>query len=676
MVDLKDFIFPFVVPKVLFFRSVILVTFLAYLLLIWQDRKYLPSKNAVFLATTAFIFIAFLSSVLGVDWHNSFWGNFERMEGYLTLLCLYLYMVLLAIFFKEKKDWLWFLNGFLIVGILVIFVGLLQRLAPADDPFLSIGGSGRVYGTLGNFIYFGHFSLFVIWLSALLYQWSDFKHKIWVYLPAGLFGLYGMFLAGSRGPFVGLFISLIFFGVGLVVISKNRKIKIGGAIVGVLMAVILGLAVFTNTSLFNGIPAIKGLREIATFEGTANTRLMAWKIAWQGFLDRPVLGWGWFNYYPVFNLYYNPQFLEHGWGETWFDHAHNQYFDLLATTGALGLISYLLIFILIFYYLYRLAKKDSLNKYLALIFGALIISHLVNNFFVFEDASSYMLNFTMLAFVVYLWTCDSSKNVLNDKTKQAVQQNNEIGRKIYEKTALILVWPIFLVSVYLLYYGNYKAYQANTGALKAVLAFYEDPIKTGSLLKEMANFNSPHQRDIANSFGEEINKITPVVETSPQYSEYLKLLQIGVDILEPNLAKTNLDARHMLVLSQLYKYQYFGGDETVLDKMDKLFVDLVKISPNRQQVYYYWSEYFLLKGDYDNAIAKVQKTLADDDKLWNGYWMLAKIEGSRGNWAKSKEYLDKALERHMGISSENQFFVDTINQQSKNILSTSSIQIN
>ena len=60
-----------------------------------------------------------------------------------------------------------------------------------------------------------------------------------------------------------------------------------------------------------------------------------------GFLERPILGWGWYNYYTVFDRHYQPNFFRHGWTETWFDHSHNQYFDMLATGGIAGFLSYL-----------------------------------------------------------------------------------------------------------------------------------------------------------------------------------------------------------------------------------------------------------------------------------------------------------------------------------------------
>ena len=39
-------------------------------------------------------------------------------------------------------------------------------------------------------------------------------------------------------------------------------------------------------------------------EGTIYGRIVIWKIAWQGFLERPLLGWGPENYSIVFSKYY------------------------------------------------------------------------------------------------------------------------------------------------------------------------------------------------------------------------------------------------------------------------------------------------------------------------------------------------------------------------------------
>jgi len=653
-IGLDSYLFPFIVPKALFFRSVVAVAFIIYLALIWDDKKYLPQKNLLLLVTGLFLLATFLSAVFGVDFTNSWWGNFERMEGVHSLLYFYLYLVMVVGLFKTKKDYLFLLNIVLGVGVLVMLLGVIQYFAPQDKPFLTVGGSNRVYSTLGNFIYYGQYGLAVFWLSWLLLFFAD-KAKTYlkfIYGATALTGVVGLFLAGSRGPFLSLFISLIVFGLGLLFITKNKKIKIAGLVGSLIVLVLVGTAIFSSSKIFSSVPAISGLHEIYTRASTANTRIMAWEIAWKGFLDRPVLGWGWFNYHAVYDKHYNPKFLEHGWGETWFDHAHNQYFDVLATTGAVGLISYLAIFVFMFYGLWRLYKHEKISAFVWLASCAFIIGHLVNNFFVFEHLSSYLLLFVFIGFICVL------SNLEKEPTNN-IKLNKFLSIGL---DALIII--VFVFNLYFLYYGNYMAYKANTTTRNIIVAFQSKPAEVIKQMVQYSDIPNAHQRDVRAGFTKVINSVQPIRAESAQAGLYREFLNNGTKILEDHIKDFPTDTRRKLLLTQMYKDIYLAGDTSVTKRMEELFVDLSKQSPQRQQVYYYWPELKLFEDKYDEAIKLVEKTIIESDKIYNGYWLLTKIEGSRSNWQKAREYLGKALERGMEITDSNRWMINTINDNS------------
>ena len=658
IVGLDHYIFPFIVPKAIFFRSVVAVAFFVYLTLLWNDKKtFLPKKNTLLIVAGLFLLATFLSAIFGVDWVNSWWGDFERMEGVHTLLYFYVYLVMLTAVFKEKKDYVFLLKIILSVGVIVMLLGIIQRFAIRENPFISLGGSNRVYSTLGNFIYYGQYGLAVFWLSWLLLFLSD-KAKTyykWIYGATSLLGVVGMFLAGSRGPFLAFFVSLIVFGLGSLFVTKNKKIKVAGLVVSLAMVALIATAIFSNSKIFASIPAIHGLSEIYTRTGTANTRIMAWEIAWKGFLDKPVFGYGWFNYHVVFDKYYNPKFLEHGWGETWFDHAHNQYFDVLATTGAVGLITYLAVFVVMFYWLWRLYKREKITAWIWLAANAFIVGHLINNFFVFEHLSSYLLLFVFIGFVVVLH--NTNRDVEDKKMKKVLS----IGLDLFIVVA-------FILNLYFLYYGNYISDKANRDTRDVLTQFQVNPPQVIKQMVSNSAVPNPHQRDVRASFVNMTNKVKPVRQGEDKVVLYRNFMADAIKILEDHVKDYPLDIRRKLLLTQMYKDVYLAGDKSVAGRMEKLFIDLSELSPDRQQVYYYWAEFKLLEDKYDEAVKITKKTTSDSDKIYNGYWFLAKIEGSRSEWQKAREYLDKALERGMEVADSNRWMINTIKDNSSSTI--------
>ena len=84
---LTSFIFPFIVPKILLFRSAVEVMLGLYgLLLCVNWERYKPRLSAVSIALGFFILSFAISTIFGVDPYHSFWDNHERMLGLFTIL--------------------------------------------------------------------------------------------------------------------------------------------------------------------------------------------------------------------------------------------------------------------------------------------------------------------------------------------------------------------------------------------------------------------------------------------------------------------------------------------------------------------------------------------------------------------------------------------------------------
>jgi O-antigen ligase len=287
--------------------------------------------------------------------------------------------------FKTWDAWKWALRVFLMAGSLVMFIGVLQHWV--DPNMLLNQGSDRVASTLGNSIYVGDYGLFLFFVVALLV--SREKNSVWnvVYSGLALLAVLGLIFSGTRGSLLGLMAGLGAMLVGYIMVLKNSP-KVRWGLVGVLIAIVLSTSVlyaFRKTDFVSGLPAIGRTINTSLADVKASARWVAWDIAIQSWQERPFFGWGPNNFFYAFNAHYNPRSLNFGYGETWFDNAHNIIVNTMAVQGIVGIISYLAVFIVGAASLYLAFKKQGLNYHLAVMGAAFLAAHLVGNITVFEN---------------------------------------------------------------------------------------------------------------------------------------------------------------------------------------------------------------------------------------------------------------------------------------------------
>src|SRR3989338_11100566 len=142
------------------------------------------------------------------------------------------------------------------------------------------------------------------------------------------------------------------------------------------------------------------LSRLTHFTAATSTRFIAWEIAWKGFLERPLTGWGLDAFHILFNIKYNPKSLEFGYYETWFDRAHNTILDVLSMTGLFGFVAWTSIFVALFYLVWRAWKKGWIDLPIAAVLTALPVAYFVQNLFVFDHPAAFSMSYLMYALVI------------------------------------------------------------------------------------------------------------------------------------------------------------------------------------------------------------------------------------------------------------------------------------
>ena len=95
--------FPFITGKNFAFRIIVEIVFAIWLILLARKAVSLPRLSWVFITITSFVVIASLATIFGENPYRSFWSNFERMDGLITLFHLLAYfVVVVSVVDKEK----------------------------------------------------------------------------------------------------------------------------------------------------------------------------------------------------------------------------------------------------------------------------------------------------------------------------------------------------------------------------------------------------------------------------------------------------------------------------------------------------------------------------------------------------------------------------------------------
>lgn len=606
-----SFIFPFIVPKIVVFRSLVMLMLGGLLILLAANRRaYEVRMTPVTLAIFLFLLSFAMSTFVGVDWYHSFWDNHERMLGLFTILHYVIYFLVVTTVIKEWRDWVWLLRLFLFAGSIVMFIGVMQRFNPTM--LLNQSGS-RVAATLGNPIYVGGYGLFLSFVGLFLAvkektrQWRMFA------MFGGILGFIGIFLSGTRGAMLGWIA-----GMGTVLLSylfllkgheRARKTMLGFTAICV---VLLGIFyAFRQTEFVQKIPALGALLNTSVGSGTASTRLMAWSIAIDAWKERPIFGWGPNNFFYAFNKYYQPEFLEHGWGETWFDNAHNIIINTLAVQGIVGVALYLGMYSVVIFFLWRAYQRRTIDMHAAVILCGFFVAHLIGNVFVFENPTSYLYFFFMMAFANSLMTYGIREHM----------PAKEGDRPVSVGVSAVVGIVIFL----LIFSTNVNPARANRATLKALRSLYSlsDPVGT---YQQTIAIPSPHIDDIRNDFARTVQSVVPEYVKNGQPELAKQLLILAFDELNKNRTLHPLDIRVHLQQAQLAETGaiLFQSAELLLHAEAALSDALTK-SPRRQQVQFTLAANKLQLRKFDEAIAIMRQAVENDPKIGESWWRLALV---------------------------------------------------
>lgn len=648
-----SFIFPFIVPKIVLLRSLIILMLGGYaLLLVASWREFAPRATALSLVLLIFLASFAVSTFVGVDPYHSFWDNHERMLGLFTIAHYVLYYFIATSVLKSWVEWKWALRLFLLAGSIVMVVGLLQ----VGDPDLLLNqGSDRVASTLGNAIYVGGYGLFLFFVALFLFSKEKVAMWRWVYAGLGLLAFLGMIYSGTRGSMLGFLVGLFTLLVGYALLWKERpavrRVLWAGSVL-----VIVGLAAlyaFRQTQLVSNIPLLGRLLNASFTSGSGSTRLIAWKIAVDSWRERPVFGWGPNNFFYAFNQYYNPRSLEYSYVETWFDNAHNILLNTLTVQGVLGLASYLAIFAAAWFMLWRSRAQRASQVHLTVIGSAFLLAHLVQNVTVFENPTSYLYFMFWLALINRLATPEERPAEAPGPGGNPARRSESAVSAPERPVGFAAIFGVAGAALAAIFTFNIQPARANQKTLFALEQLTRDPVIGTSAVRSALEFNSPHIDDIRSDLARSIVTLVSGNAERLGRERSLELVNLAYQALQENARTHPRDIRNYLSLAQLAQLAaVITNNFQYLVEAEQYLTEALKYSPRRQQLLYSLSGVKAQLGKSNEAIALIEQAITDDPEVGESYWRLAYIYSFLGQKEKALAILNQAKERGLTFDGQ------------------------
>ncbi len=592
-------IFPFITGKNFAFRILVEAAAVLWAGLMVLNRQYRLRSSAMLLSVLIFTFIVGLADLAGVNPYNSFWSTYQRMEGYITILHLVLYFMILKSILRTKKEWMVFFNFFVAVSVLVAVYAFIMPSAGTVIPTYG----ARVSSTIGNPPFLASYLLLAVFLALITCFNTERLYLRFIYLLIVVLHLVTIYFTATRGAILSVIAGIIIFGLFFILtkltIPKQKLFKkvvlvlLGAAVLLSALFLTLDNSGFINRDrMFSRFPnqerTLSRLERIFTGR-SAKSRLRAWEVAWEGVKERPLLGWGQENLIDVYSIMPVP-YSEMIW--SWMDRAHNIVLDWLINAGFAGLSSYILIFVSAFYGLRKAYSKNIIAKRETAVIAAALAVYFIQNLFIFDTINTYLIFFALLAYIDKPGPAERMTPLkLNIDRKKP-------GIGFIGVTVCVLLF--FSASGY---FADYKPLRAarlserisaslreGYGSFSTIFDYFYDALSYGT-------FGDPE-------ITIEMYKVSTVILKHKMFTQNdaSKFVKVSLGRMKKLVAGDPYNLTYWTYLIKFYKKIAFL-DSSFIPREEALIRKCMQINPEYQWLYYALADNYILKKNYGDIIS-------------------------------------------------------------------------
>jgi tetratricopeptide (TPR) repeat protein len=605
-------------------------------------RRWLKSLNYLDWSILAFLTIISVSSLVGVNPENSFWGLQNRANGVFTWWHFGAYYFLLKYFFNGQLSVIpaqagihnrhnldsrfrgndkWIVAIAAVVAILASLTSLFPQILPTS--WQSTAGGGII----GNRAFLAGYLVLATGLST--YCVTLFKNNWrWFFVASSALLTYTIYTTSNRGALLGLLAGIFIALVSSVFLVKRKMLK-----------VVLSLVVLVFLSL-GTYYLVLNTRSLTS--GTGETRLMAWNIAWQGIKARPVIGWGWGNFDVVFDKFYNPNFLKYSFTETVWDKPHNWFLEIGVTGGLVSVLAYLAILISAGYYL--LKNRNS-------ILLATLLASFVTSLFLFETSNSLILWFLLLAITStqrQAFVIPAQAGIQQTPSRRLdslFQGNDKLVKSVVVLCALFVAYILFL-NFRSLKYSYYMRQAELSTALMDWLSWSNKSLNAPVPFKyENAIFLSQQFVDFDKAVA------------MPDKKEIKDLALSLVSVLDQSMKQNPLSLSYPVWSGQVYTVLGDKFDKKYYTEAENVLKKAVEISPQKQEVRFLLSRLYLLQSDFAKALPEQRQAVEIAPQIASSHWFYGLALVASGDRSAGLTEIEKALELGYSITAEQKLYV-------------------
>ena len=650
--------FPFIVGKALYARILIEIGFGVWLVLALRNDSYGVPRIWLVPIFGIYVAVTLASAFSGVSFDRSMWSTYERMQGWVDLLHWFIFVIVLVSTHRTWDHWRTLLNFNLGVSFVLGLMGLAQH---ADQGIFSyMQATTRLDITLGNPAYAGCYMVVNLLIAAgfLIQSFTSGTLSVsgedsdrdpgakrserrrgariplrgknfdnlgamrifWIMVIALDFIIF--YLSGTRGAMAGLLMGVLAFSIAYIIWGKYRVIRrwsLGVTLLILATTVLLGISVIVRDGSETGGVEESGnllTRSINTGLGDPSLegRINAMQVGFDGFIARPILGWGPENYSTAYDQKVTPQGVARG--KKSYDQAHNKLLEELTTKGVLGLFGYLAIWSYIGLVVFRKVKLVGNNEQIFVLFMvAGITAFFGNNLFLFDTPGTLPQFYLLLAFIGFVDLRVQNQSSPEFETGRGRPVHQFLATRVGLLISILAVMALALVVVFIVNVKIFRAAQSIIVMATPTNSWTERSesfIYAVNEFPQLGNYPRVLWMDQVTRYWSEmdIEAKSVVFESINNYAE------IGVE-LEPK------EWRIRKGLAYFYQKasQHAGEDRDILIKKARELVDqAVENAPSRIQIQLVRANQHLLESDPEGALEVIDSYLAyapDADKYMN-----------------------------------------------------------
>lgn len=637
---------PFLTPRELLLR--LLAISAAPLLVLYWGRRVTFRLGVTGWAVVAVLGAGLLSTLFSHNPTVSFWGNADRLTGFVTLVELVvLGVALYTVFLHPARRKIVLLVWSASWGVVAVWA-ILERIIPGFWAQFN-GGGGRSAGTFGNPIFLANSLLaatVVVFPVAL-----SIRHVRTRWLACSLaivLGGWSILNTETRGAYVGVLMGGLLTLGAMGMWSRRRAVRVLGLGIPVLLCLaVLGLYVLRNHptitvfssghSYFSRALSVFNRRDPSQLQ-----RFSLWRTAISAVQERPFAGWGLEQFDTALDRLYDPHFTIYDVSNSYSDRAHNTFLDVAVAGGLMGLAAYLFLFAAVIWRVVQAKRAGVLGT----TGGAAALGGVI----------AY-LGMLLTAFETFgtLFGLSVGIAVLCAVTRQEQQQ----GQKGLPQRSLLLVAILLSFGGVWLIARTVVPVARASQAVHLAITTQSGEVLLGAA-KQVQDIAQPYRPQYEVRVANEIFKAVGTGKTDGRAAPREALLRQAEALLRdarvglPNHFGTQLMLGNVLLLEAAY------GLADVNTAIAEIQVAQA-LGPQRQVTYFQIGNAYLVVGDTDRAHEEFETALALDPSVSESQWHAARGRAAVGDVAGAASLFTQAWRGGFGDNRPDPELVLAIN---------------